>query len=472
MKSLKVYTSIFLILLNCYHALGQKDKRPSRNLTNNICDNPVKGCEILKFSSNLVCTTGNFVFNPIVDNNPCVSGNVNTDYGCLLSTPNQTWIYFTVNEGSNLFFEFVSSTEQDVDAAIWGPFSDLTQDLCQLTESAPISCDFDSERPNLQILGAGQGQKYLLLVTNFDNTLMDVTISQPTGGNVTYCYPSYLETKLVSCFPFDNNILDQKNVNYSNSGGFQFVSDQENNPSSAIYLNGSQYIEYNGIGLTNDSYSYSLWVKPASLPSYNQNQTLLSIGNTQVLMISNNSNTIGPSIYFWGYNSKGNNTPYLSHPISNNNWMHIVVVRSKTKMKIYLNGILSQEATVNETPGYGFYKLWVGIRSLQDRFSFTGAINDLKLFKGVLTDTEITNLYSSSNSCNFVDTNCIPVYPATGNISGNTRVTSEKGIVTLNSNLVGPSNIIYSSGGFIELNPGFKTSDNTVFIAEIDGCGR
>lgn len=469
---MKVFSYLFIILIFNNSLFGQKTKNSLKAISNSSCSNSLKGCEIVKHDQNMECTTSSFIVNPIVENVPCVNGNENTNYGCLNSSPNQTWMYFTVNEGNNLIFQFISSTEEDVDAAIWGPFNDLDENLCLLSESSPISCDYDAGRPDLQVSNAIVGKKYLLLLTNFDNTLMDITINQPTGGNVTYCYPKFLETKLVSCIPFDNNILDQKNVNISESGGFQFVEDQNNNLNSAIYLNGSQQIEYNGIGLLNDNYTYSLWVKPDNLPYYGQNQTLLAIGNTQALMISNNVNTAGPSIYFWGYNKSNNNSPFISFPISNTNWMHITVVRSSTKLKIYKDGALVQEGTVFDSPGYSYFKMFVGIRSFQDPFRFTGAINDLKLFKGVLSDSEIFNLYSNSSNCSYQDNFCIPVYPITGNINGTTQIFSQKGIVTLDSNVLGPSNIIYSSGGFIELNPGFGTSNNTLFKAEINGCGK
>ena len=300
---------------------------------------------------------------------------------------------------------------------------------------------------------------------------MDITVNQPVGGNVTYYYPKFVETRLVSCFPFDNNLIDSKNVNITSSQNIQFVNDQNGIPNSAAYLNGNQYILYNGIGLANESYTYSLWAKPDLLPYYGENQTLLSIGDTQVLMISNNANTNGPSIYFWGYNVKNLNTPFVSYPILNNDWLHITVVRTMSKLKIYLNGALKIEKIITDPPGYGVKRLLIGYRSFTDNFPFAGSINDLKLFKGALSDSEIFQLYSNLQSCVYLDKSCIPIYPISGDISGNKNISAGIGVKTIGLNqITGTSNIIYSSGGFIELNPGFVSQPASVFMAKIEGC--
>ncbi|MFD2523999.1 LamG-like jellyroll fold domain-containing protein [Emticicia soli] len=176
----------FWLILSFISTYAQQ-KRSLTPLPNMVADaNYRVGCSLFNDPNNY--TTGSaFSYSAPVNNNSYLVGPEGAKYGCLGSVPNQAWFVITVNTGGNLYFNISNSYGYDVDAAIWGPIiNNDVANACASTQNSPLTCDFDTGRPDLYINNAQAGQKYLMLVTNYSNANTTIYISQPSGGSVTY----------------------------------------------------------------------------------------------------------------------------------------------------------------------------------------------------------------------------------------------------------------------------------------------
>ncbi len=178
---------LLLLFILGFISVQAQQKRSLTPVPNMVADANYRiGCSLFNDPNNY--TTGSsFSFNAPVNNNSYLIGPGGASYGCLYSVPNQAWFIITVNTSGNLYFNFSNTYGYDVDAAIWGPIvnNDMSN-ACSATQSYPLTCDYDTGRPDLYINNAQAGQKYVMLVTNYSNANTVINISQPSGGSVTY----------------------------------------------------------------------------------------------------------------------------------------------------------------------------------------------------------------------------------------------------------------------------------------------
>ena len=129
------------------------------------------------------CTGTTYTF-PGAQNTTAQAG---VNYGCLIITPNPAWYYMQIQNGGPLAISMASTAGVDVDYALWGPFSTLTNVCTQLT-GTPLSCSFStasSETAN--IANAIAGQYYVMVITNYSNMPTNITFSQSGGTATTNC---------------------------------------------------------------------------------------------------------------------------------------------------------------------------------------------------------------------------------------------------------------------------------------------
>lgn len=109
------------------------------------------------------------------------------DYGCLSSSPDPAWYYLEIGVGGNIDMQL--SAPNDVDFALWGPFTDLAtaQASCG-SLGAPIDCSYDpSNTEDVNISGGVVGEVYILVITNYDGSVQLVTLNQTGGTGATNC---------------------------------------------------------------------------------------------------------------------------------------------------------------------------------------------------------------------------------------------------------------------------------------------
>jgi len=108
------------------------------------------------------------------------------DYNCLSSTPNPSWYYLKTSIPGQI--EMTLSAPADIDFIIYGPFTssaDISNNCGTLGSptSPMVDCSYSAtnvETPSITSIAAGE--YYILLVTNYVNTVQDITLEQ-TGGD-------------------------------------------------------------------------------------------------------------------------------------------------------------------------------------------------------------------------------------------------------------------------------------------------
>ena len=143
-------------------------------------------------SAQTFCTSSTYTF-PNSTGQPSLGGG--GIYGCLGTSPNPVFYYMQIANPGNLIFNISqtgASGGLDVDFALWGPFTSLSDGCSQLNALCPtitpISCSYSTAAvETATITGAQTGQFYIILITNFSNQTGTITFNQTGGTGTTNC---------------------------------------------------------------------------------------------------------------------------------------------------------------------------------------------------------------------------------------------------------------------------------------------
>ena len=206
-------------------------------------------------------------------------------YGCLGTSPNQTWFYLPISQSGTInlliqqsTFPNVATPNLDADYVVFGPFTNpVTPCNGQLTPNYIVSCSYSAAATeNVVISNAVSGQYYLLMVTNFSNQSGYIKISDVSGS-----------TGAIDCSGLRlNAFLDVNNNGAQDNGEQNFPLGQFNyeiNNNGNIHNIVSPTGTYN-IYDTNGSNSYDLSyaIDPNYLTSYSISTA--SYSNVQVVI--------------------------------------------------------------------------------------------------------------------------------------------------------------------------------------------
>lgn len=222
----------------------------------------------------------------------------------------------------------------------------------------------------------------------------------PSEGRPTDDLPK----NLASCFPFDGSAVNllgpPEGILRGNAG---FVTDSKLG-SHALDLNGSglsDWVEVPETPLTKPPYTYSVWIKPRAAEE-SRPQLVVSSWydySHDAFRIMVVVNTIffgiepGWATRDWGAQSQT--------PIGNNQWYHLVVVRTIDALTLYINGELDTKITglteeIQASPdswGIGRYPA----EPPGEPVSYNGLVDDLVIWTRALNDAEIRALYNHGN---------------------------------------------------------------------------
>jgi hypothetical protein len=108
-------------------------------------------------------------------------------YGCLSTSPNPSWYYLEISSGGTLIVDITAGS--DVDFAIWGPFADVATGTAACNSyGAPTDCSYSTSAvEQVNMAGVVSGQVYVLLVTNYANTVQTITLNNAGGTATTNC---------------------------------------------------------------------------------------------------------------------------------------------------------------------------------------------------------------------------------------------------------------------------------------------
>ncbi|TRW24700.1 LamG domain-containing protein [Flavobacterium zepuense] len=217
--------------------------------------------------------------------------------------------------------------------------------------------------------------------------------------------PGVLTQDLVIYMPFSNNVYDLKGAAVTAPADTTFVADRNNNAKCAISFNGSQSLQIASTAanalVDGDELSISLWFRMQNTVG----------GDFEALFSKSNNNAAGFYLAVYDGNTPmfglTPNAPQYNQIWDDNwnqdpdlwqdttNWHHLVITLNVNyEAKLYRDGILQNtEALINGAIGTDALAYFIG----QD---FTGYLDDLRVYKKVLSATEVQTLFELEGDCN------------------------------------------------------------------------
>lgn len=205
---------------------------------------------------------------------------------------------------------------------------------------------------------------------------------------------------LIAYYPFSGNTNDESGKGIHGLGsGITFTSDRVGNSNKAcLFDDNTDKITLPGgtIGMTTSlDRTISLWAKPTSIPTAPNNGGLISQYLHGVTSESNFFIGLDQESGSYRLNVAGNGTGRLDVPLASNpngQWLHIVVIMKAgaNNTKVYVNNNLLQTGTLNYNTDTSVRSPVIGnIDGSSNSNGFPGAIDDIRIYNRVLSNSEI-----------------------------------------------------------------------------------
>jgi len=250
-------------------------------------------------------------------------------------------------------------------------------------------------------------------VTIYNCALSPVEIADLYNSS-GYCSPEaqcnseediYLNATHQYCF--DNSVYDNSgNYHHGTNNNASFEADRHGSVVRSLDVTGSgDYVSIPASSLINkNQYSYGMWTKLNSLPAYGQNGYLISVGGLggdQILAVCN---TTSRGFCASSYSGSGvADVAFVDSLPDTSKWYHVVVTRSKTDLKVYVDGILAVDTAVSDSVANYGHNLSNAEAIIGARYNhmeeLDGYIDDVALFDYALNDSEVMCLYLTTPVC-------------------------------------------------------------------------
>lgn len=155
------------------------------------------------------------------------------DYGCLGSQPNPSWFYMEVSSAGDL--DFTLSAPSDIDFIVYGPFTDYNSAISNCGQlgsvGAPIvDCSYSGTSnetpyiPNAQV-----GELYVILVTNYANSVQNATFTQDSGSGSISCSiaPPTCDAEVGTFMVQKNGVTTVLDISLCSNESFTINSNQD-----------------------------------------------------------------------------------------------------------------------------------------------------------------------------------------------------------------------------------------------------
>lgn len=233
-----------------------------------------------------------------------------------------------------------------------------------------------------------------------------------TFSFISFCSNSQnLTDGLIACYAFSGNANDGTSNHYDGSvNNATLITDRFGNANSAYHFNGSisSYISFPSAPFKINNYSYSLWVNASSFPGAGTTAIVLSVGDvvTSKQTTINLGNLYSAGEFLgWGGGSWNDGPTATSSAAQGaipnlNQWYHLVLTRSNTHVKFYINGQYMGSGATNGYPAYygTTTNAFIGVRCTFIQ-PYNGAIDDMSVYNREITQQEVTLLYQNGLAC-------------------------------------------------------------------------
>jgi hypothetical protein len=279
------------------------------------------------------------------------------------------------------------------------------------------------------IYNVDYGKNNLLLKTGQDATMLsadwstftDLTISgwfktdnlQNGDKLLEFSYneePDFVNdtTNLMAWYKFENNW----NTSATSIATYNLINDATNpalfdanlkvrDTYSAFFDNTNDFLSNTTINLNNTSYSIAFWVRLTGLTNNSSEMWIVSQGNTGATRNNLLFGWVNNAWYFalWGDDCISSTMDYTT---VNNTWVHLVftfdyVSGGNNVFKIFMNGtLIGSKNTTSGTTNFATGTWRIG-KPVRTYVGFTGYLDDFRIYNRVLTDIEISQIYTYTN---------------------------------------------------------------------------
>jgi hypothetical protein len=224
-----------------------------------------------------------------------------------------------------------------------------------------------------------------------------------TSALAVQAYAQVPTNGLVAYYPFNGNANDETgNGNDLTNYGATLCPDRFGNPNNAYFFDGTnEFVGTSTPPLTAiDNWTITAWIRPATLPQTTAYAVCVgydngTAGDGYAMGISGNGGGgtgFNPGNQLWAFFPGLGFIPdgFL---FSSNEWCQVVMVRSSGAITFYVNGeSITNGGPTTYTPSTPT-AFAIGSGGGGGRF-FAGAINDVRLYKVPLSESEIQQLYN------------------------------------------------------------------------------
>jgi hypothetical protein len=212
--------------------------------------------------------------------------------------------------------------------------------------------------------------------------------------------PSTLGDGLIVHYKMNDNaasvsVVDSKGTNTGTAQQNTSVLATNGLINGALSFNGStDYISANeGILSNSAQFSFSLWVKPASVDSASYYRGIIAKGsyNSGGFELVQKLATADGSMYL----VVGADLLEPTTKLSAGNWIHIAAAGTSSNVNLYFNS--QYDSTVNSVFSNSTNLFRLGLRQPEESaaYYFNGDIDDVRIYDRTLTTNEIAELYNA-----------------------------------------------------------------------------
>ncbi len=165
-----------------------------------------------------ICSGSPIVFTAQSNGTAASTVNPGNDYDCLFTSPNPSWYYLEIASGGNLAIDITAGS--DIDFELWGPFPSYANAVANCNSyGVPIDCSYSiSATEQANAAGVVAGEVYVLLVTNYANTVQTITLADAAGNTATTdCSIVPLSVELTSFDGSFNESMSEVKLNWQTS---------------------------------------------------------------------------------------------------------------------------------------------------------------------------------------------------------------------------------------------------------------
>jgi hypothetical protein len=256
-----------------------------------------------------------------------------------------------------------------------------------------------------------------------------------------------LSNGLIAHYPFNGNANDVSGNNrHLSAFNTTLTTGSKGQSNGGYYFNGTNsYLSFSNFPvLNNNSFTWSIWIKPEYLPATNQNIAIMNLRSgvglsdrSPYLALISHAEFPGdreaPRATFWSYSPTP--APTDTYPrfsqiftpagtINADTWQHLVITSDSNNIRrLYLNGRLE---STRDSSGYGDSRstLLIGadIRNTTNNSGlfFRGSISSIRVYDRPLSDTEVT-------AVNLLER---PVYEVSLSLKSSTNLNEWTSVVT------------------------------------------